>query len=41
MASMYPAYGEWQEIHGQLNASGVFNSPFSKRLGISQSVFVA
>jgi hypothetical protein len=30
----YPRFPEWDEVHGQLNASGVFNSPFSKRVGI-------
>jgi hypothetical protein len=34
--AMYPRYHEWQEIHAQLNASGVFNGPFSKRVGISR-----
>jgi FAD/FMN-containing dehydrogenase len=37
---MYPHYGEWQEVHTQLNSSGVFDSPFSKRVGISRSRFV-
>jgi L-gulono-1,4-lactone dehydrogenase len=32
---LYPRYQEWQAIHAVLNASGVFNSPFSKRVGIS------
>jgi L-gulono-1,4-lactone dehydrogenase len=39
--SMYPRYREWQEVHGQLNATGVFNSPFSKRVGITASRFLA
>jgi hypothetical protein len=39
--SMYPRYADWQEIHAQLNASGVFDSPFSKRVGISTSEFSA
>jgi hypothetical protein len=39
VASMYPCYDDWQAIHSQLNASGVFNSPFSKRVGISTSEF--
>lgn len=33
--AMYPRYQDWQAIHAVLNASGVFNSPFSKRVGIS------
>jgi L-gulono-1,4-lactone dehydrogenase len=33
--AMYPHYPEWQAIHGELNSSGVFDSPFSKRVGIS------
>jgi hypothetical protein len=37
--AMYPRYREWQEIHAQLNASGVFDSPFSKRVGISRAEF--
>lgn len=37
--SMYPRYDDWLAVHEQLNASGVFNSPFSKRVGISRSVY--
>ncbi len=33
--AMYPRYQEWQAVHTVLNSSGVFNSPFSKRVGIS------
>lgn len=33
--AMYPRYGEWQAVHAVLNSSGVFDSPFSKRVGIS------
>lgn len=32
---LYPRLGEWQAVHAQLNASGVFDSPFSKRVGLS------
>jgi hypothetical protein len=32
---LYPRYRDWLKVHGELNASGVFNSPFSKRVGIS------
>jgi hypothetical protein len=38
--SMYPRYPDWQDVHGKLNASGVFNSSFSKRVGIMASRFV-
>jgi L-gulono-1,4-lactone dehydrogenase len=34
---MYPRYDDWQQVHGLLNASGVFDSPFSKRVGISRT----
>jgi L-gulono-1,4-lactone dehydrogenase len=37
--SMYPRYRDWQDVHAQLNASGVFESPFSKRVGITTSSF--
>ena len=33
---MYPAYDRWLEVHAELNASGVFDSPFAKRIGISR-----
>jgi hypothetical protein len=41
IASMYPHYDEWLAVHGVLNASGVFDSPFSKRVGISASRYAA
>ncbi|MGD0455949.1 MAG: D-arabinono-1,4-lactone oxidase [Solirubrobacteraceae bacterium] len=34
--SMYPHYCDWQEVHAELNGSGVFNGPFSKRVGLSR-----
>jgi L-gulono-1,4-lactone dehydrogenase len=34
LIAAYPRYPEWEQVHNQLNASGVFNSPFSKRVGI-------
>jgi hypothetical protein len=37
VAEMYPRYEEWLEVHGELNRSGVFDGPFSKRVGISRS----
>ena len=33
--AMYPRYQDWQAIHAELNSSGVFDGPFSKRVGIS------
>ena len=33
---LYPAYDRWLEVHDGFNASGVFDSPFSKRVGISR-----
>lgn len=39
VASMYPRYEDWQVVHRQMNASGVFDSPFSKRVGITADRF--
>jgi L-gulono-1,4-lactone dehydrogenase len=39
LASMYPRYRDWLAQHARFNASGVFDSPFSKRVGISRSRF--
>jgi hypothetical protein len=39
VASMYPHFGAWLDVHRRLNASGVFDSPFSKRVGIAVSRF--
>ena len=39
VASMYPRYEEWQAVHRQMNATGVFDSPFSKRSGIASDRF--
>ncbi len=33
--AMYPRYGDWRRVHETLNASGVFDSPFSRRVGFS------
>ncbi|MBV9423497.1 MAG: FAD-binding protein [Solirubrobacterales bacterium] len=41
ITSMYPRFDDWLAVHRQLNASGVFDSPFSKRVGISASRFVS
>lgn len=37
--SMYPRYPDWLAAHRRFNASGVFDSPFSKRVGITASRF--
>jgi hypothetical protein len=37
--AMYPRYREWLAVHARLNGSGVFDSPFSKRVGISGARF--
>jgi xylitol oxidase len=37
MRSMYPRYDDWMQVYGTLNASGVFDGPFTKRVGISTS----
>jgi hypothetical protein len=39
VAAMYPRLTEWQGVHSELNSSGVFDSPFSKRVGISPVQF--
>ncbi len=40
VTSMYPRFDDWLAVHRQLNASGVFDGPFSKRVGISASRFM-
>jgi len=40
VASMYPRFRDWLDVHERLNASGVFDSPFSKRVGIARSRFI-
>ena len=40
IASMYPRLEDWLAVHRRLNASGVFDSPFSKRVGFSVSRFL-
>jgi hypothetical protein len=39
LEEMYPRYPDWQAVRARFNASGVFDSPFSKRVGISRSQF--
>jgi hypothetical protein len=34
---MYPRHAAWQRIHEKLNATGVFDSPFSRRVGFSRA----
>jgi hypothetical protein len=36
---LYPRLDEWRAVHSRLNASGVFDSPFSKRVGLSTRGF--
>jgi hypothetical protein len=36
---MYPRYPDWLRVRSQLNASGVFDSPFTERVGISTPRF--
>jgi FAD binding domain/D-arabinono-1,4-lactone oxidase len=33
---MYPSYDRWLAVHDELNSSGVFDSPFAKRVGITR-----
>jgi hypothetical protein len=35
LAKLYPRYADWQRVHRQMNATGVFDSPFSRRVGIA------
>jgi L-gulono-1,4-lactone dehydrogenase len=37
--SMYPRYDDWLRVHAEINDTGVFDSPFAKRVGISASKF--
>jgi hypothetical protein len=36
IALLYPRYVDWQRVHRRMNASGVFDSPFTERVGIAQ-----
>jgi len=36
VASAYPHYADWQDVHRTFNSSGVFDSAFSRRVGISE-----
>lgn len=35
VAEMYPALSEWKSVSKVLNATGVFNNPFSNSVGLS------
>jgi L-gulono-1,4-lactone dehydrogenase len=37
--SMYPRYADWLDVRGRLDAGGVFDSTFTKRVGISEERF--
>jgi D-arabinono-1,4-lactone oxidase/FAD binding domain len=39
LEKMYPHYPDWLDVYNQLNASGVFASPFTERVGISAPAF--
>jgi L-gulono-1,4-lactone dehydrogenase len=39
VASMYPRYADWLAVRRRFDARGVFDGPFSKRVGISTSRF--
>jgi L-gulono-1,4-lactone dehydrogenase len=39
IASMYPRYGDWLDVHRRLNEGGTFDSPFTERVGISREHF--
>lgn len=39
VSSMYPRWQDWLRVHRQMNATGVFDSPFSKRVGIARERF--
>ena len=38
--SMYPRYGDWMDVRSRLDPDGVFDSPFTKRVGLSSDRFV-
>jgi FAD/FMN-containing dehydrogenase len=40
VASMYPRLGDWMDVRARLDPDGVFDSPFTKRVGLSQDDFV-
>ena len=40
VASMYPRLGDWLEVRASLDPDGVFDGPFTKRVGLSRESFV-
>lgn len=36
---MYPHYDDWLDVYCKLNASGAFDSPFTRHVGIFQERF--
>lgn len=41
VASMYPRLADWLDVRAALDPDGVFDSPFTKRVGLSRESFVA
>ncbi len=41
VASMYPRHADWLDVRARLDPGGVFDSPFTKRVGLSSDRFVA
>jgi len=39
--SMYPHYADWLDVRSRLDPDGVFDSPFTKRAGLSAAHFAA
>ena len=40
LTRMYPKYPRWKAIHARFNQSGVFNSPFTKRVGLTETAAI-
>ena len=38
---MYPRLGDWIDVRARLDPGGVFDSPFTKRVGLSSDRFAA
>jgi FAD/FMN-containing dehydrogenase len=38
--SMYPRLGDWMDVRARLDPDGVFDSPFTRRVGLSSDRFV-
>jgi hypothetical protein len=38
---MYPQYREWMDVRSRLDPDGVFDGPFTKRVGLSSDRFTA